>query len=135
VAGNGVGGYSGDGGAAISSELNIPTGIAVDKLGNLFIADTNNNVVREVAASTGIITTVAGNGAQGYSGDGGRATSANLNYPTGIAVDSAGNLFFADANNNLVRKVAISTGTITTVAGSFAGGSRNLLKNASISAS
>ncbi len=115
VAGNGVAGYSGDGGAAIAATLFYPDGIAVDSAGNLFIADDYNHRIRKVAAGTGIITTVAGNGAQGYAGDNGAATEATLNYPNGVTLDSAGNLYIADSPN--YRKVAAGTGIITTVAG------------------
>jgi hypothetical protein len=105
VAGNGTFGYSGDGGLATSAELAFPSGVAVDAAGDLFIADLGNNVIREVPAGTGIITTVAGNGTFGYSGDGGSATSAELNFPTGLAVDATGNLFIADNSNNVIREV------------------------------
>ncbi len=114
VAGTGTAGYSGDGGAATAAELNDPTGVAVDASGDMFIADSGNNVIREVTPS-GIITTVAGNGTAGYSGDGGAATSAELNDPTGVAVDLSGNLFIADSANNVIREV--SGGKISTVAG------------------
>jgi sugar lactone lactonase YvrE len=117
VAGNGTAGYSGDGGPATSASLTYPNGVAVDTSDNLFIADTNNSVVRRVDASTGIITTVAGNGNYGYSGDGGPATSATLTYAWSVAVDASGNLFIADTANNRVRRVAAATGVITTVAG------------------
>ncbi len=117
VAGNGMAGYSGDGGAATSAELNAPKSVVVDIAGNLYIADTGNNVIRKVDASTGIMTTVAGNGKAGYSGDGGAATSAQLNTPYGVAVDIAGNLYVADVENHVIRKVTVSTGIITTVAG------------------
>lgn len=117
VAGNGVQGYGGDGGPATSAELHGPGVVAVDSAGNQFIAELNNNRIRKVAAATGIITTVAGNGAAGYSGDGGPATSAELNYPSGVDLDSAGNLYIADTNNDRIRKVDGNTGTITTVAG------------------
>ncbi|HXW16835.1 MAG TPA: choice-of-anchor D domain-containing protein [Candidatus Acidoferrales bacterium] len=117
VAGNGSPGYKGDGGIATSAELAIPEGVAVDSAGNIYIADTNNNVVRMVNASTGIISTFAGTGAVGYGGDGGLATSAQLNNPYGLAVDSAGNVYIADANNQRIRKVNASTGDISTVAG------------------
>ena len=115
VAGNGTYGYSGDGGIADSAKLNSPFGVAVDASGNLFIADEYNKVIRKVSTN-GIITTVAGNGTYGYSGDGGSATSAKLNYPTGVAVDASGNLFIADEENHRIRKVSTS-GVITTVAG------------------
>src|ERR1019366_754381 len=116
VAGDGNFGFSGDGGSATAAALGGPWGVAVDASGNLFIADTYNNLVREVSAS-GMITTVAGGGSPaGGLGDGGPATSASLNQPFGIAVDASGNLFIADTNNFLVRKVSAS-GTITTVAG------------------
>ena len=104
VAGNGTGGYSGDGGPATSAELYYPAGVAVDTAGNLFIADTWSNSVRKVTPG-GVISTVAGNGTGGYSGDGGPATSAELYYPSGVAVDAAGNLFIADFNNQRVRMV------------------------------
>ena len=113
VAGNGSSGFSGDGGVATSTSLSSPYGVAVDATGNLFIADSWNGRVREV--SNGIITTVAGNGSFAFSGDGGAATNASLNYPNDIAVDAAGNLFIADSWNNRIRKV--SNGVITTVAG------------------
>jgi uncharacterized protein (TIGR03437 family) len=112
VAGNGVAGFSGDGGPATSASLNNPAGIAVDSSGNLFISD--NNRIREVA--NGVITTVAGNGASGFSGDGGLATTATLNNPAGVAVDSSGNLFIADAGNSRIRKLSPS-GVMSTVAG------------------
>src|SRR5271155_2675582 len=93
AAGNGTVGYTGDGGPATSAALNHPEGVFVDTAGNIFIADTDNSVIREVAASNGNITTVAGNGKAGYSGDGGPATSAQLNDPYSVFVDSAGNIF------------------------------------------
>ena len=122
VAGNGAvnsqsgqGTYSGDNGPAISAGLNLPYGVAVDGSGNLFIADLYNNRVRKVNTA-GTITTVAGNGQQGFSGDGAQATAASLAQPYGIAVDPSGNLFIADYGNDRVRKVS-STGVITTIAG------------------
>jgi sugar lactone lactonase YvrE len=108
-------GFSGDGYAATSAELEEPYDVAFDQAGNFYIADYDNNRIRKVATN-GIITTVAGNGTSGYSGDGLSATSAKLNYPTGVAVDSAGNLYIADSGNYRVRKVDIY-GTITTFAG------------------
>ena len=101
VAGNGTPDYSGDGGAATSAELNQPAGVAVDGLGNLYIADTSNNRIRKVTPA-GIISTVAGNGTPDYSGDGGTATSAELNQPAGVAVDGLGNLYIADTSNNRI---------------------------------
>ncbi|MBU6402521.1 MAG: hypothetical protein KGS61_19545, partial [Verrucomicrobia bacterium] len=115
VAGNGVPGYSGDGGPATAAGLKYPSGIAVDAAGNLLIADTQNNRVRQVD-TRGIITTVAGNGVPGYSGDGRAATNANLAGPMWVATDHAGNLFIADAANNRVREVR-TNGRISTVAG------------------
>jgi uncharacterized protein (TIGR03437 family) len=113
---SGTGNFSGDGGSATSATLNAPFGVAVDTSGNLFIVDYFNNRIRKVSAS-GIITTVAGSGTASFSGDGGPATSALLNNPTGVAVDTSGNLFIADYNNNRIRKVS-ANGIITTVAGS-----------------
>ena len=124
VAGNGTCGYSGDGAAAVSAELDFPKAVAVDSAGNLFIADSGNNVVRAVNLSTGVISTVAGNGTGGYSGDGAAATSARLDDPTGVAADAAGDLFIADSGNNVVREVNLSTGAISTVAGNGTGGYR-----------
>jgi streptogramin lyase/sugar lactone lactonase YvrE len=117
AAGDGTAGYSGDNGPATAAELNVVAGIAFDSAGNLFIADLGNNVVREVIKATGKITTVAGNGTAGYSGDNGPASAAELNQPTVLAFDSAGDLFIADANNNVVREVEKATGNIITVAG------------------
>ena len=107
AAGNGAQGYGGDGGAATNASLSWPAGLAVDRAGNLFISDHGNNRIRAVRTN-GIITTVAGNGTGGYSGDGGAATEASLNGPFGVAVDNAGNLFIADASNGRVRKVGLA---------------------------
>jgi len=124
-------GYSGDGGPANAAQLNNPAGVAVDGAGNLYIADTDNNLIRKVSAN-GIISTVAGNGVpdpgllgygnSGYSGDGGPATAATMNWPTGVAVDGAGNLYIADSGNNVIRKVSHDTGKISTVAGNGVSG-------------
>ncbi|MBI6546423.1 MAG: SMP-30/gluconolactonase/LRE family protein, partial [Cyanobacteria bacterium NC_groundwater_1444_Ag_S-0.65um_54_12] len=115
MAGNGFWGYSGDGGPATSAKLDGPIGITLDTIGNLYIADAGNKRIRRVDTS-GIITTVAGNGSFGYAGDGGPATSANFRNPNDVAIDGAGNLYIADTGNHRVRKVA-SNGIITTVAG------------------
>jgi DNA-binding beta-propeller fold protein YncE len=134
VAGDGIAGYSGDGRLATFAELNEPTGVAVDAQGNLYIADSANNVIRRVDARTGIITTVAGDyaadkangGLGGFSGDGGPATSAELNDPQGIAIDGAGDLFIADTFNNAIREVT-PAGVISTVVNTSAqpGGESN----------
>jgi sugar lactone lactonase YvrE len=121
VAGDGTAGYSGDGGAATSAELNYPVGAVVDSAGDIYIADTYNQRIRKVTASTGKISTVAGNGTSGYSGDGGAATSAELNYPQSVAVDGSGNIYIADTGNQRIRKVTASTGIISTVAGGGTG--------------
>jgi uncharacterized protein (TIGR03437 family) len=118
VAGNGTTGFSGDNGPATSAQLYFPTGIAVDSAGDLYIADTRNNLIRKVA--NGVITIVAGNGFEGFTGDNGPATAARLANPQGVAVDSAGNLYIADIGNYRIRKV--SNGVITTVAGNGTAG-------------
>ena len=115
IVGNGTLGFSGDGGAATAAELDRPTGVAIDGAGHIYIADSLNNRIR-VAQSGGNISTFAGNGGYSYSGDGGPATSAQLNAPHGVAADSAGNYYIADSGNNVVRKVSAS-GAITTFAG------------------
>ena len=115
VAGTGRSGSGGDGGPATDAQLDNPSGVAVDAAGNLFIADTWNDRVRKVDPF-GVITTVAGTGRSGFGGDGGPATDAQLDNPSGVAVDAAGNLFIADRRNHRVRRVDRS-GVITTVAG------------------
>ena len=127
VAGNGYGagmvpgGYTGDGGPALQAELGGPFAVAVDKAGNIYIADTYNSAIRKVTASTGIITTIAGNGTYGYSGDGGLATQAEISWPKAIAFDTAGNLYISDSANQVIRKVTASTGKISTIAGGGSG--------------
>lgn len=115
VAGNGVPGFSGDGGLAVNAAIKTPTGVAVDKFGNVYIADADNNRIRLISPS-GVISTFAGTGAGGFSGDGGPAVSATLNIPYDVALDGKGNLYIADAGNNRVRKVD-PFGIITTAAG------------------
>ncbi len=120
VAGNGTYGYSGDGRPATNAQLAVAYGVGVDSAGNLYIADTQNNRVRKVS-STGVITTIAGNGRTSYSGDGGLATKAQLYMPNGVATDSGGNLYIADVGNNRIRKVT-SNGVIMTLAESGSSG-------------
>src|SRR5205823_2706863 len=117
VAGTGVSGFSGDGGSATSARLSLPVDVVLDSAGNLYIVDSQNNRIRRVNTS-GVISTFAGTGASGSSGDGGPATSAHLNTPEGIGIDASGNIYIADTGNNKIRKVNASTGIITTVAGS-----------------
>ena len=120
-AGSGSRGFSGDGGPAAAAQLNNPVGMALDPAGNLYIADITNNRIRKVT-SGGTISTYAGSGSFGFSGDGGPATDAQLGVPVGVALDPAGNLYIADHDNGRIRKVT-SGGTISTYAGS---GSRGL---------
>jgi RHS repeat-associated protein len=115
VAGTGASGFSGDGGPATQAKLDYPAAVAVDGLGNLYIADSGNCRIRKVDTS-GVITTVAGNEVEGYGGDDGPAIQAKLRYPYGVAVDVSGNLYIADYLNNRIRKVD-TNGVITTVAG------------------
>ncbi|MEU9581004.1 RICIN domain-containing protein [Streptomyces chilikensis] len=115
VAGTGTAGFGGDHGPALSAQLDCPREVAVDRAGNLYIADSENHRIRKVTAD-GQIRTVAGTGTAGFSGDGGPATSAELNCPYGVAVDSTGNLYIADTDNHRVRKVT-PDGRIRTVAG------------------
>ena len=122
LAGIGIAGYSGDNGPALSAKLNEPFGLAVDDSDNIFVADAFNDCIREINHNTGIITTVAGNGMQGYSGDGGLATDAKLNQPTGVTVDDSDNVFIGDLGDNRIRKVDHSTGVIHTIAGTGTGG-------------
>jgi uncharacterized protein (TIGR03437 family) len=117
VAGTGVAGFSGDDGPATSAQLNVPTGLAVDEAGNIYIADAANNRIRRV--TDGIITTVAGTGAAGLSGDGGPGPLAQLSYPTSLLLDPAFNLYISDSNNHRIRR--LSNGVINTFAGTTAG--------------
>jgi sugar lactone lactonase YvrE len=122
VAGSGAMGYGGDGSLATSALLSSPTDVAVDPTGSLYIADSGNNVIRKVDASKGVISTYAGTGTAGYSGDGSAATNAQLSSPSSVAVDGSGNLYIADKGNNVVRKVNAQTGVITTLAGTGTAG-------------
>ena len=121
-AGTGTSGYTGDGAAATSANLNNPEGVAVASNGDVYITDTDNHVVRKVAFATGVITTVAGNGSPGVTGDGGAATSARLKSPEDVFVTSTA-FYIADTGNHEIRKVTLATGIITTVAGNGSPGS------------
>ena len=120
IAGNGEGGYSGDGGEARFAQINLATACAVDTAGNLYLADTSNNRIRKVTAD-GLIHTIAGSGQPGYSGDEGPATAARLNAPSGIAVEDDGNVFLADTGNHRIRQIT-PDGVIHTIAGSGTAG-------------
>src|SRR3990172_6581067 len=122
IAGTGTAGFSGDGLAAVGAQLSYPLGVAVDGVGNVFIADTSNHRVRRVDAGTGLISTIAGTGVGGFSGDGAAATSAQLYYPYGVAVDGDGNVFIAEYSNRRVRRVDVGTGFIDTFAGTGTAG-------------
>ena len=123
MAGSGSPGSSGDGGAATSAKLTSPDGIIVASNGDFYIDDRGNNRVRKVTALTGIITAFAGTGTAGYSGDGAAAILAKLSGPEGIALAANGDVYIADAGNNVVRKVTALTGIITTYAGTGTAGS------------
>ena len=124
IAGTGVAGSQSRGGVATRSELDAPEAVAVDTAGDLFVADTVNNRVVEVLPNGGFVQ-FAGDGKAGYKGDGGRAAHAELTEPTGVAVDSVGNVYIADSGNNVIRRVDAGTGNITTVAGDFAADQAN----------
>ncbi len=117
IAGNGTGGFSGDGGPAGKAQLSGPIGIAVNDTGNIFIADEYNNRIREVNSITNTITTIAGNGKGGYSGDGGFAKNAELLYPVDVAIDSKGDIYVADMINDRIREIKVPYNRIYTVAG------------------
>ncbi|MEI8280291.1 MAG: hypothetical protein WCG87_11050, partial [Bacteroidota bacterium] len=120
IAGTGTTGYTGDNGIATQATLNLPEGLDIDQAGNLYIADKKNNCIRQVNSS-GIISTIAGTGTSGYSGDNGPATSARLYYPTGVTIDQLGNIYIADNGNHAIRMVNTSTGNISTIAGDGTG--------------
>jgi sugar lactone lactonase YvrE len=115
IAGTGTAGFSGDGGPATAAQLDHPMHLAFDAGGNLYFADSSNNRIRKIAAGSGIITTVAGNGAPGFAGDGGPATDAQLNQPQGVDVDAAGDILIADTLNQRIRRVSGKTGIMTTI--------------------
>ena len=115
IAGSSTPSFDGDSGPATTSHLNLPTAIAIDPTGNLYIADTQNHRIRKVD-TTGTITTIAGDGTQGFSGDGAAATAASIDSPTGLAADST-SLYIADTHNHRIRKIDFATGIITTIAG------------------
>jgi DNA-binding beta-propeller fold protein YncE len=115
--GTGEKGFAGDGGPAAAALLNGPFDVAFDAAGNLYFSDTFNNRIRRVDARSGVITTIAGNGEEGFAGDGGPAIEAALNQPYGIAIDRAGNLYIADRLNRRVRRIDAASGVITTLAG------------------
>jgi sugar lactone lactonase YvrE len=118
LAGTGTAGYNNDNIQATAAELNGPSGIGLDSNGNVYIADSGNNRIREVNVANGIITTVAGTSSAGYSGDGGLATSATINNPVGhVVVDAGGDIYFADNSNHVVREVTVASGNINTIAG------------------
>lgn len=117
IAGNGKKGYSGDGGPAVDATFNLPHEIRFDKKGDLYIVDMVNNAIRKVDMKTGIISTIAGTGKAGYSGDGGQANKAQLKSPHSIQFDQAGDLYICDIGNHVIRKIDMKTGVISTFAG------------------
>jgi hypothetical protein len=120
VAGNGSGGYSGDGGAATAAQMKDPCGVAIDAAGNIIVAEYLNQVIRKITPS-GVISTIGGDGIAGYSGDGGPATAARFNGPEGICIDAAGNIYIGDGHNQRIRKIN-PAGIVTTIAGTGVSG-------------
>ena len=117
IAGNDTSGFKGDGGQALFAQFDHANQLCVDKFGNLYISDAFNNRIRKIVLSTGIITTIAGNGTGGYNGDGIQATNAELFIPEAVCTDTLGNIYIGDAFNNRIRKVTVSSGVITTFVG------------------
>jgi sugar lactone lactonase YvrE len=131
LAGNGVAGFAGDGELGTSAQLNDPADVEVDGSGNVYVADSLNHRIRKANAVTGVVTTVAGsNSTGGYTGDGGAATAARLNAPTGVALDTAGNLYISDTANNVIRKVTAATGVISTMTSPVLNSPRGIAVNA-----
>ena len=122
IAGTGAPGYSGDGGPATQATLNRPSSVALDTSGNILFSDEDNEVIRKITVSTGIITTIVGNGARGYNGDGQDALQASLSDPIGITVDPSNNIYFAVEIDHRIRKITASTNKISTVAGTGSAG-------------
>ena len=122
IAGTGTGGYNGDGILATAAQINIPSALAFDNNGDLYFTDRSNSRIRKITTATGIISTVAGTAATGYNGDGILATAAQLNNPNEVSFDASGDMYIADWLNNRVRKVNMSTGVISTIAGTGAAG-------------
>ena len=122
IAGSTSASFSGDNGAATSATLNSPSGIALDSSSNVYIADYGNSRIRKITVSTGVINTIAGTGVSSYGGDGGQATSAAVKQSHGVALDSSGNVYIADTGNFRIRKVTVSTGIISTIAGTSVAG-------------
>ncbi len=123
VAGNGASAFAGDDGPGPAASLSFPVTLALDAHGDLFIADANNNRVRLLNGTTGLISTYAGTGSTGFNGDGMHRTMTSISLPRGLALDLGGNLFVADAGNNRIRMVSATTGSVSTVAGGSSQGS------------
>jgi streptogramin lyase len=117
VAGTGKAGYAGDGGPATQAMLDQPHELRFDRDGNMYVTDMRNHAIRKIAAKTGVITTFAGNGQRGFSGDGGAAHEAQLNQPHSVCLDQDGRLYIADTGNHRVRRIELSSGKIETIAG------------------
>ena len=122
IAGTGEWGDSGDGGPATEARLAFPNDVAVGTTGDVYVSDNSNNRIRKIDVATGTISTIAGTGEQGHSGDGGPATEAGLYSPGGVAVDGSGNVYIADSVNNRIRKIDAAMATISTIAGTGEGG-------------